>query len=268
MIDLRVASINGQPITETHDPPPVVPGDVFGIKLYAVVSGANNLNDEAFQAIHGVVRSGTGGLLGNLSSALVAPFDGLASQVGSQTDVDGDGDLDIGGPVNEQLGSMFFIPRATSRQQDGDVIAGASPAAEQFLLAQLTFTTGATGGSTFITFIRRANPNGTPGAAFTTWTEDGVGKSGLDPYTVGSVHFIPEPGSLHRCLRAALRLRASLRRRQRRATTTDWERELMKIQNQRHRPSPRVPAGSQRPLAIAAGAAIFTAATRPPPMRD
>jgi hypothetical protein len=169
----------------------------LAIQVYAIVTGTNNLNDDGFQAVHGVFRTGNGGLLGNLSSALLAPFNGGGAQAGSQVDADGDGDLDIGANPNGGTASTFFIPRADGMMFNGVPVAGASPAAAQYLIGRLTFTlANNASGDTFITFIRRTNPNGTNNVAYSTWNEDGVGKNGVSPYTVNGIFFGPEPGSL------------------------------------------------------------------------
>jgi len=117
MIDLRATAINGSPTPAggMHDID-VHPGDVVSVQIVAVVSGTNNVNDEAFQAIHGSIRSGNGGLLVDMSqSAVVAPFNGAGSQGGSAVDSDGDGDLDIGSPPNGGVASTYFIPRAPTQ---------------------------------------------------------------------------------------------------------------------------------------------------------
>jgi len=195
MIDLRPTSVNGAVLPRgTHDVT-VAPGDVVTVQVVAVVSGANNVNDEGFQSIHGAIRSSTGGLLLDMTGSFVtAPFNGNGAQNGSSVDSDADGDLDIGGPVIGP-GNTFFIPRANTVETNGTPIAGANPAAEEFVLGGFTFTVTGTSGELFITFIRRANPNGSDNIAYSGWVEDGVPHNGLSPYTVRPIVVGPEPGS-------------------------------------------------------------------------
>jgi hypothetical protein len=215
IIDIRATTLNGAalPAGSTAKSVAAGPGDVVGIEVHAVVSGANGVNDETFQLISGSYFS-QGGLLGNLGGqSLVSPFNGSGSQAGSQQDFDSDGDLDIGSIPNgarPQTNSFYLLPRAPG-QVDGTTVDANS---EDMLLARMNFTvTGGNGGSN-IDFVRRQFANGTNDFATATWFEDGVQHSGTSPYStsplaVGGV--VPEPTSAALAGIAALGLLARRR---------------------------------------------------------
>jgi len=220
LIDLRATTLNGQPLpaggNSTSKFVYVAPGDQVGINAYAVVSGSNALNDEGFQNIHGVFHSTTGGLLGNLTdSKVIAPFNGPSSQNGSSVDFDNDGDLDIGGSNNVQDAAAVLVARATS-MQDGVILVGAQPAAEEFLLGSMTFTALTGEGQSLINFLLRLNPNGTPTISYATWLEDGVARNGVSPWDASGVvmNGVPEPSGLTLVGMAAIALLGRGRRRE------------------------------------------------------
>ena len=226
LIDLRITNINGVPVpagTKHGVPTFGGAGDTFTIDVFAVVSGANAVNDEALRSVTGSFRSTSAGLLGDLSAALVAPFNGLGSQKGSQVDVDGDGDLDIGPAPTGGPGSAFFLARydGPTAYTDGAVVA-TDPAAEEFRIAQLFFTVTQFEfhPPAFITFARRQNPDGSNNLAYAGWNEDGTGtasvRNGESPYAVSGVTIgIPEPGAAALTALASLGLLARRRRRMR-----------------------------------------------------
>jgi hypothetical protein len=227
MIDLRAMTVNGQPLPagSAADRVEVAPGDVVGINIVAVVSGMNALNDEAGNDIHGVFRSTTGGLIGDLgNSAVVAPYNASGSQNGLTIDIDSDGDLDVGPIPNGGATGMYWVARSAESQFNGTPIPGANPAAEEFLFGTMTFTAGAsvtTGQETFLDFIRRRNPGnpGTNGSNFASWLEDGTGtasvRNGLSPYSVDGLAIVgvPEPSGVALAALTSLRLLARRRRR-------------------------------------------------------
>ena len=233
LIDLRITHVDGVPVPEGTKA--VVPlgtpfaAAVVGIDVYAVVSGSNAVNDEAFRSIFGSFRSTSGGWLGDLSASLVAPFNGTTSQAGSQVDVDGDGDFDIGPVPNGGLpASAYFLARSDgpAAYTEGAVVA-TDPAAEEFLIGRLTFTGKEILSEpyAFIDFVRRRNPGdpGTDNVAYANWNEDGTGtdsiRNGASDYSVSGVtigaHIIPEPGGGALIGLGALRLLARRRRRRR-----------------------------------------------------
>jgi hypothetical protein len=153
-----------------------------------------------------------------MSTSVATPFDGSGAQNGSQIDIDSDGDLDIGAAPNGGQANTFFIAASNTPESNGIPIPGANPAAEEFLIGTMTFTVGSsTGGpQTFIEFIRRRNP-GNPGSnnvAYSEWTEDGVARNGLTPYTVNGciVGPLPEPSTAALVSLASLSLLGRRRR--------------------------------------------------------
>jgi hypothetical protein len=224
VIDLRAVTLNGQPLAGGSTAERVVVaavGDQVGIDVYAVVSGANAVNDEAFQSIHGSFFSSNGGLLGDLVGATVAPFNGSGSTNGVQIDHEVDGDLDVG-PAGafdgEGTAGQFFIARSSIMERDGAVVA-TDPAAEEFRISTLTWTAKTDAGETFLNFKRRLHPSGNLSASASSWQEDGTGtasvRNGLTPYTTHGLQIVgvPEPGSVALASLASLAL---LRRRRRR----------------------------------------------------
>jgi hypothetical protein len=200
IVDFRAASINGN-AGAVSDPKSVqaVQGDVVAIDVFARVQGTNAENDEAFDLVSGSIYSNNGGLPGDLgNSATVAPFNDAGSQNGSQQDFDSDGDLDIGTIPNglrPATNNRYFLPNAPVPIQDGVPVAGANPAAEDWLVGTLTFTVVGSAGSTDINFVRRLLPQGTNDPAASTWFEDGSLRTGTNPYSSNplTITAVPEP---------------------------------------------------------------------------
>src|ERR1044071_7169028 len=93
LFDLRVHDTGGKEVLLEH------PGDSVVLDLWCLVTGAdNNLNNDCIHACIGSFKSSNGGLQGNLVGLPpVPPFNQLTSSIGAQHDLDGDGDLDVGG---------------------------------------------------------------------------------------------------------------------------------------------------------------------------
>jgi MYXO-CTERM domain-containing protein len=98
LIDVRAQSKNGVAVSN----PKLVsvqPGDTVLFRVFADVTGADDSLPDCFQSLTGSFLS-TGGILGNLApvtgAGITAPFGGSGSSGGQQTDLDGDGDLDVG----------------------------------------------------------------------------------------------------------------------------------------------------------------------------
>lgn len=117
----------------------VQPGDVLSFDVFAVVTGRNeDLTDEALQSIHGrfISKDVDGGFLrGNLSSAPLAPYNDLPSTGGTAQDLDGDGDLDLGG-TDATTATGWFVARVSPIK--GIPFSTGEP--QEFKFASLNFT--------------------------------------------------------------------------------------------------------------------------------
>jgi hypothetical protein len=212
VIDIRATAVNGQPVSlaGNGDAPETLTiegaTNVVSFDIVARVTGTNDLDDEAFKIMNGVFRS-NGGLLGDLSTQVAAPFNSTpGAQNGSQIDIDSDGDFDIGSIPNGGQANMFFAAffGGTAAFQNGTVVPGSSPVSEEFVIGTGTWTAKGGSGETFLDFIRRRNP-GNPGSnntVYANWNEDGSAgsssvRNGTSPYSVDGLNIvsgvIPEP---------------------------------------------------------------------------
>jgi hypothetical protein len=90
-------------VTVGFEPPPgqyVVgyPGDTVNLNVYAYMP--DMASNTGIQDLYGALYSGTGGLLGNLSFTAAPGLQAAGFSNGTQQDLDGDGDLDVGGRSN------------------------------------------------------------------------------------------------------------------------------------------------------------------------
>jgi hypothetical protein len=102
--DLRVHDTGGKEATVSHV------GDSVLLDLYAFASGLDlDLTNDRVTSASGAIRSSTGGLLGDLLGLpAVAPFNMSGANVGTQRDVDGDGDMDVSGVGTSSVGYYAF----------------------------------------------------------------------------------------------------------------------------------------------------------------
>lgn len=143
-------------------------GQVVNLEIWAKTTGSNSSgNDESLQRAVGSLLStnvSTGAANGTLKATLSAPFNALGSSNGAQTDLDGDGDLDVG---------SNFIDNATSflyARSDELITAGAvSGAAKEFKIGTATFTVTSLKSTTGQTNLVWRIRNATTGAL---WRED------------------------------------------------------------------------------------------------
>lgn len=147
------------------------------MEVWAVVRGNDaNPDNEGLAAVVGKFLSpdiNGGAVRGDLTAANVGPFsgeppyNGLGSEPGTQTDLDGDGDLDIGLLDDADTHRGFFAARAASMvtTQHGVVKNGA----REYLIGRLTFAAKQLldGEQTQIQFVRRQN------MVSAMWKEDG-----------------------------------------------------------------------------------------------
>ena len=208
-------------------------GDVFHFDVFAVVTGRNAvLTDEALQSIHGrfLSKDVNGGFLrGNLDATPLAPYNDVPSTGGTAQDLDGDGDLDLGG-TDPRNPDGWFVARVSPIK--GIPFATGEP--QEFKFARLNFTVtqvlaGGSATDTVIQFEQRQFE--TAGLWFVDgqlrdWTVDpgtsGGGSLGAasvgDPdgffFPAASLKAaVPEPGCAIGCAVAALGVLVRRRRR-------------------------------------------------------
>jgi hypothetical protein len=163
MVDLRITGIDGQPVPLSQSKSLYAGiGDVLTMAVYAQVSGTNGLNDETVDIVGGSFTSGQGGLLGNLSSTVTAPFGSPGYTNGNQADFDSDGDLDVGSIGTTATNKMA----ARANPPVGGTPLNANTSEVQIATLLFTVTSGV--GSTSINFIPRPTSTGA------LWNEDGV----------------------------------------------------------------------------------------------
>src|SRR5687768_9531978 len=149
-------------------------GQKINLEVWATVKGANaSTSDDGFQMAAGSLLSSNingGAANGTLVATLSSPFNAAASQNGSQKDLDGDGDLDVGSNDNT-LSAGFFVARAASMMEGTSFKIGTAV----FTVTSLKSTTGQTN----LTW-RYQQSN----AFQQIWREDGVGQSPFagDPF--------------------------------------------------------------------------------------
>jgi hypothetical protein len=202
IIDVRATTVNGVPVADAKSVT-AGPGDVVAFNIFANVSGSNGVDDEGFQAINGAVKSGAGGLLGDITVGLVSPFNGTGSSAGTRIDIDSDGDLDVSGP-NPNLAGGYFNPRdAAGFATDGTRVGEG----EAFLIGTASFLVAPGGtGSTVVDYLQHRTATGANNLAWGTFLIDG-NNGGTTPsnatntpitttggVTVSSV--VPEPASM------------------------------------------------------------------------
>jgi Ca2+-binding RTX toxin-like protein len=140
-------------------------GQVVNLDVWAVVTGSNNTAaDDGFQWAHGSFLSsdvGGGAAAGTLSASVVGPFTATSFQDGTQADLDGDGDLDVGSN-NDASPDNYFVARADGIQ------SGQDPAPAEFRIGTVSFVVSSlkSGTSTNINFRPRQDDAGAG------WVED------------------------------------------------------------------------------------------------
>ncbi|HEY7117289.1 MAG TPA: hypothetical protein VH475_11920, partial [Tepidisphaeraceae bacterium] len=108
----------------------VAPGDTVIFRVSADVTGTDASLPECLQSLSGSFLTIGGGNIGNLTltaAGITAPFGANGSSPGAQTDLDGDGDLDIGSNNPPDPAGFFAIraaqligPRSTN--SDGTTV--------------------------------------------------------------------------------------------------------------------------------------------------
>ena len=211
MLDLRAVAVNGQPLApgDTSKLVRVNYGDEINLKLYAVVSGTNGVNDEQLQIAFGNIVSGQGtadhDVFGALAGGVLAPFNGTAHQNGSQVDLDQDGDIDIGAPVGSSgtAAMGYFNARSNTPTSLTHILDANTSEIE---IGQFNFATQGGTTDTWLNFVRRTNFSGANITTAAVWFEDGVARNPTtSSYAAGApiMVFIPEPAGVAAVVGAA-----------------------------------------------------------------
>jgi hypothetical protein len=228
--ELRATRVNGAALSggqTAHAIPNALVGDVISFDMFLTVRGtdANFLNDGIVSGI-GSVRSSVispQNLRGNLvvdvvrtqldpdTGEPVGPlgFDAIGFSVGTQQDLDGDGDIDVGSNIDSQAQNFwaFRYLGAPSPAPAG------LPNGARVGFGTFTVTSGELGSQTLVQFIGRNFFSGV------TYVQDGVGfqHASADSLVGESIlvtRGIPEPSTL--AIGGAALSITALRRRRRR----------------------------------------------------
>ena len=170
-IALRVGTING-PSTATV----TSVGQVVRMEVVAIVSGSTSGDNDGFQELDGSFlsseTSSANSVAGKLSATVLPDYTANGAQEGTQTDLNGDGNLDVGSNNNGDA-SGFFVARAGGIEQDG-VVSGDT---QEFAVGLLNYTVTSlhAGSATDINFRIR---EGLPSGAFSAvWLQDNKGEN-------------------------------------------------------------------------------------------
>ncbi|CAN5669564.1 hypothetical protein BH09PLA1_BH09PLA1_29380 [soil metagenome] len=215
-IDLRATTVNGAALSggqTQHAIPNAQIGDVIAFDVFALVTGtdANFMNDR-FLAVSGSFRSSALGsgdnLLGNLLLDVVRTqfdpetgdpvgplgFDNLGFSAGTQQDLDGDGDLDVGSN-NTSAPANYWAARAYLVTSGGGYgVPAGLPNGRKIGVGCFNVTSTSAASQTLLRFAGRNID------IAATYNEDGIVRQGpsLDslPGKGIVVSSIPEPASV------------------------------------------------------------------------
>ena len=221
----------------------IAPGDKFMADVWATVTGTSTdlANSYGLSSVNGSIVSNGPVLInisgkqgdvaaykGGVKTTALAPFAKSGEQPGMERDLDGDGDIDLGSP-NQNDATGFFNVRADPQEYFGGSPAGiAAPGgngvAWKIGRVELTVAPGTEAGTSSVIWTPRRNAAGAIAPEAGLWYDDQGGLSAKDaasgtiatgaPLTIMSFGdpCIPEPASAALVASAALGL---LRRRQR-----------------------------------------------------
>jgi hypothetical protein len=190
-VDLRVTGVTGGGTkVDAKNVTGVAVGSVVTMAVWAMVTGSAGNSTagiaQCLQSRGGSFLSGNGGLPGTLNiqgsatQGILGPWRGLSFSAGFQSDLDGDGDIDIGSN-NEGDAANFFSarsPKMIGPQSNAD---GLTPGLSvntiaggwEYLLSFVRFTVGPNNnGSTTVNFRNNHAHTGAVWAENATETED------------------------------------------------------------------------------------------------
>ena len=194
LVDLRLTGVSGPAVIEDLAPPRVLVtgiGARIDMEIWAIVVATNSTTlDDGLLDLSGSLVSGPGDnhLKGIMTAELLPAFSGPGSTAGRQQDLDGDGDLDVGG-TNDADPTDFFVARAATAPNP---VAGTNIRIGRASFTVQDVTSGF--GFTQLEFFSRINP------AAATWFADGVmrtpGTDAFSGFRTVAVSAIPEPAAL------------------------------------------------------------------------
>jgi hypothetical protein len=169
-------------------------GQVITLQEWVTVTGSEPGSDDGIQSVTGSAlstkTSSTESVNGNLAAELTPTYTADGSQNGTPTDLNGDGNLDVGSNNNGDIAG-FINARAGGLVTTGGDISGDS---QSWVVATMTYkvTSLSYGQATDINFRFR---NGVPAGAFdAVWWEDGHGENDqMGTVAVGAPVVITDP---------------------------------------------------------------------------
>jgi hypothetical protein len=232
LIDVRAISVNGVNVADPKNIPVVNVGDTVLFRVFADVTGTDGTLPDCFQSLSGSFLSSGGTTRGNLQApAITAPFNGTGSSPGTLTDLDSDGDTDIGSNNPGDPAGFFLVrsgalsgPRSSDNQGQSVYPPGAAPVAipggtEYRLVTAMRMVITTAGSTTNVNFSPRlsntagvwaldatevqtqvSDPNGDPATQYTytggqSFTDGSLVQVGT-PVAIGPGGTVPEPASL------------------------------------------------------------------------
>jgi hypothetical protein len=210
-IDLRATAHNGNALVvgeTSHFIPGVGLGDTISFDIFVIATGTNaNLLDDKFVALRGSVWSDAINPLANLQGTLKLDlvrttyddngeptslgFDGAGASVGTQQDLDADGDLDVGSNVLDNGAQNYWSARFAAGPPG---VVAPPPNGRKIGFGTFTVTSVPNASSTLLHF------HGSDKPPATSFLQDGVlsqGPSYTTPPENGIlIQGVPEPTSL------------------------------------------------------------------------
>ncbi len=136
-------------------------GQKIDVQVWVTITGSDNdiTNEQLQIAVGSLLSSNVGGgvALGNMTSTVLSPFNADGAQNGTQTDLDGDGDLDVGSSDPSTADGYLY---ARSASMDGSGTAVTNGQAFEIATAEFTVTSLLSGTETDLVFRPRGSANG------------------------------------------------------------------------------------------------------------
>jgi len=169
-------------------------GQVLNLDLVATITSSSGTASEDFlqDASGNMISSGTTAhsVAGNLAATNVAPFTAPGASPGTQQDLNGDGNIDVGGDNPANSAGQFFSRSETPVGTGVGTIVGNSL---EFVIAHVTYTVTHLNGGDPVDINFVTIPSGLPQEA--AWLEAGQPKSNLSGiYQAGTPFVVSDPG--------------------------------------------------------------------------